>query len=144
MDRRRRFARVFWNVHRFLYRRSGGRIGRRLLRQPTLLLTTTGWRSGQPRQTPLFYLEDGDRLVVVASNLGSDRDPAWWLNLRAHPEAEAWLGSERRRVRARRASPEEAASLWPRLDALYSGYAGYRRQTAREIPVVILEPVPTR
>ena len=107
---------------------------------PTLLLTTVGRQTGRGRQTPLYYLEDGENLVVVASNAGSERDPAWWRNLQATPEAEAWLGPVRRAVRARRATPEEVERLWPRLVGMYAGYEGYRRSVEREIPVVILEP----
>ena len=78
--------------------------------------------------------------MVVASNAGSESDPAWWRNLRAAPEAEAWLGPVRRPVRARRATREEVERLWPRLLEMYAGYEGYRRSVEREIPVVILEP----
>ena len=143
VDIQRRVTRQFWHLHRFVYRVSSGRVGRRLFAPKglaALLLTTVGHRTGQPRSTPLFYLEDGERLVVVASNLGSERDPAWWRNLQATPEADALLGTTRRRVRARQATPDERASFWPRFVAAYPGYAGYERRTSRSIPVVVLEP----
>jgi deazaflavin-dependent oxidoreductase (nitroreductase family) len=105
-----------------------------------LLLTTKGRKSGEPRSTALLYLEDGDRLVVVASNLGSDHAPAWWLNLEANPDAEVAIGTEERRVRAREANEEERAALWPRLVEYYGGYDAYREDTDRHIPVVVLEP----
>ena len=126
-------------AHRALYRLSGGRLGGSLSGRPMLLLTTVGRRSGRERTLPLLYLEDGDRWVVVASNAGDDRDPAWWLNLRARPEAAVQAGRERHAVRARRATPEEEARLWPRLLEAYAPYAGYRERARREIPLVILE-----
>ena len=86
------------------------------------------------------FLPDGDALVVVASNGGSDYVPAWWLNLRSNPEAEIELGRERTRVRAREASPAERARLWPEFTSRVSAYAKYATRTAREIPVVILTP----
>jgi deazaflavin-dependent oxidoreductase (nitroreductase family) len=109
---------------------------------PALLLTTVGRRSGRPRQVSLYYLEDGPNVVVVASNAGSDRDPDWWLNLQASPDAVAWLGPRRRRVRARRASPQELERIWPRLLQMYPAYETYRQRIGRELPVVVLEPRP--
>jgi deazaflavin-dependent oxidoreductase (nitroreductase family) len=129
-----------WVLHRAVYRVTAGRIGRRTGGPPALLLTTIGRRSGRPRQVSLYYLEDGPNAVVVASNAGSERDPDWWLNLQASPDAVAWLGPRRRRVRARRASPQELERIWPRLVQMYPGYETYRRRIGRELPVVILEP----
>jgi deazaflavin-dependent oxidoreductase (nitroreductase family) len=88
----------------------------------------------------LFYLVQGSDLVVVASNAGSESDPAWLLNLRHHPEAEVEIGGELRPVRAREATAEEAAALWPRLEAANAGFAAYRAKVLRPIPIVILEP----
>jgi len=130
----------FWVLHRALYRATSGRIGRRMAGPPALLLTTVGRRSGKPRQASLYYLEDATNFVVVASNAGSDRDPDWWLNLQASPDAVAWLGPRRQRVRARRASPNELDRIWPRLIEMYPGYEAYRRRIGRELPVVVLEP----
>ena len=127
------------SVHRFVYRATGGRLGGNLGGRKTLLLTTIGRRSGRERVTPLLYVDDGEDFVVVASNAGDDRHPAWWLNLQAHPHASVQAGTERHAVRARRASPDEARRLWPVLEASYRHYPEYRRRTAREIPVVILE-----
>ena len=126
-------------VHRWLYRISGGRIGGNLAGIRFLLLTTRGRRSGLPRATPLLYLESRKGFVVVGSNAGDDRDPAWWTNLRARPEAEVQVAREHHAVRSRRATPAEEAELWPRLVAAYAPYARYRERTRREIPVVILE-----
>jgi deazaflavin-dependent oxidoreductase (nitroreductase family) len=105
-----------------------------------LVLTTTGRRTGRPRQTPLLYVEDGPDLAVVASNYGSDLAPAWYLNLVDRPQARAQLGGERRAVRARVATAREASRLWPMAIAAYPGYQGYRWKANREIPIVILEP----
>jgi deazaflavin-dependent oxidoreductase (nitroreductase family) len=107
---------------------------------PVLLLTTTGRRSGKLRTTPLLYVRDGEAIVVVASNGGSDSFPAWWLNLQSKPQAEVEIRGTRTRVTARKASSAERARLWPKFTSGYPGYAKYATKTAREIPVVILEP----
>lgn len=127
-------------LHLALYRASGGRLGHRFGRTRMLLLETVGRRSGRRRVTPLLYVRDGEAFAVVASNAGDDRDPAWWLNLRARPEAGVQAGRERCRVVARRATSEEEARVWPRLVAAYPWYPAYRERTRREIPVVLLEP----
>src|SRR5262245_52150920 len=85
--RRTRLVELGWKLHRALYRWSGGRIGGRIGKLPVLLLTTTGRRSGAPRTVALAYLADGGRFVVIGSNAGEDRDPSWWVNLRANPRA---------------------------------------------------------
>jgi deazaflavin-dependent oxidoreductase (nitroreductase family) len=107
---------------------------------PVLLLTTTGRRSGRARTTPLTYFEDGDALVIVASNGGEDSPPAWWLNLTAHPEATIVIGARSRSVTARAATDEERERLWPIITATHPGYAAYAQRTVRPIPVVLLEP----
>jgi deazaflavin-dependent oxidoreductase (nitroreductase family) len=127
-------------VHRFVYRASGGRLGARLGGNDMLLLTCVGRRSGEPRTLPLLTVRDGERFVVVASNAGDDRHPAWWLNLQAKPEASVQFGTEHHAVRARRASPEEEKRLWPVVEQAYPDYANYRKRTTREIPLVLLEP----
>jgi deazaflavin-dependent oxidoreductase (nitroreductase family) len=127
-------------MHTALYRASGGRVGSRVQGMRVLLLTTTGRRSGVARTTPLLYVREGDAVVVVASNGGSDSFPAWWLNLRSDANAEVEIGRAHTRVIARKASPEEHARLWPEFTSGYPGYAKYATRTTREIPVVILEP----
>jgi deazaflavin-dependent oxidoreductase (nitroreductase family) len=107
---------------------------------PVLLLTTTGRKSGREHTVPLLYLEDGENLALVASNGGAPIHPAWWLNLRANPEARVEIGHRKLRVRAEKASSEEKERLWPRLVEMYGGYENYRRRTDREIPVVVLSP----
>lgn len=124
-----------------LYRLSGGRLGGRIAEAPVLLLTTTGRKSGLPRTAPVVYLADGDeRLVVIGSNAGHSRTPAWSLNLRTNPEAEVELGRERRQVRARLAEGEERADLWRRHNEQYSGFDEYEARTDRDIALFVLEP----
>lgn len=126
-------------THRFWYRATGGALGARVRGMPVLLLTTTGRKSGKPRTTPLMYLEDGEDIVVIASNSGDDRDPAWWRNLKAHPDATIQVGRKRRAVRAARATADENARIWPLLVATNADYDEYAKRTNRDIPVVILK-----
>jgi deazaflavin-dependent oxidoreductase (nitroreductase family) len=127
----------------WVFRATGGRLGSRFLRgAPVGLLTTTGRKSGRRRTTPLIYLEDGGRIVLVASQGGLPHHPVWFLNLQADPAVWFQIGSEPRAFRARRAGEAEKRGLWPRLCAVYPDYDDYQRRTDREIPVVILEPVP--
>ena len=127
-------------VHRFLFRISNGRLGGRMMGNDMLLLETVGRKSGRRREVPLLTVRDGQAWVVVASNAGDDRPPAWWLNLEARPEAAIRTAGQRRTVRARSASGEERARLWAKVVAAHSGYADYEQRTTREIPVVLLEP----
>jgi len=138
----RPILRLGWAFHKALFRASGGRIGARRAGEGlgTLFLVSKGRKSGTTRRNGLFYVEDGQNFVVVASNAGADTDPAWWLNLQAAPDAEAMLGPRRIPVTARAAAPEERARLWPRLDRANPEYARYREKATREIPIVILEP----
>jgi len=108
---------------------------------PTLLLTTRGRRSGQPRRTALIYGRDGDRYIVVASKGGAPEHPGWYRNLLAHPEVEIQVGTERIQARARTAEGEERARLWRKALEFWPPYADYQRKTEREIPVVVLDPV---
>jgi deazaflavin-dependent oxidoreductase (nitroreductase family) len=108
---------------------------------PTLLLTTTGRKSGQRRRTALIYGRDGDAYLVVASNGGSAGHPAWYLNLSADPAVTVQVKDEVFQARARTADPQERARLWPQLAKTWPAYDDYQRHTDREIPVVVLEPV---
>lgn len=129
-------------LNTWVYRATGGRIGGKFLRgAPVLLLTTTGRRSGQRRTAPLIYVRDGERLVLIASKGGMDHHPLWYLNLVANPAVEVQIGREVRPMRARTATPDEKAALWPKAVAVYRDYADYQARTSRDIPVVILEPV---
>jgi deazaflavin-dependent oxidoreductase (nitroreductase family) len=127
--------------HTAAYRLTGGVIGHRFPgAPPSLLLDHVGAKSNTKRTTPLTYLRDGDDFVIVASKGGYPKNPGWFYNLRAHPDTTIQVGSRRRPVRARVATPEERTRLWPKVVDLYGGYAGYQERTGREIPLVILEP----
>ncbi len=125
-------------VHRAIYSASGGRVGRRLAGMPVLLLTTTGRKTGRRRTSPLTYFEEDGAIVLVASYGGRQHNPGWFENLVAAGEGEVTIGRERRQMRARRATAEERARLWPRIIETYDGYAKYQARTAREIPLAIL------
>ncbi|HEX7410331.1 MAG TPA: nitroreductase family deazaflavin-dependent oxidoreductase [Candidatus Binatia bacterium] len=132
-------------VNTWLYRLSGGRIaGRFPSGAPVLLLTTIGRKSGRPRTAPLLYLTDGDQYVIVASKGGMSHHPLWFKNLQANPRVEVEVGRQKLAMTARQASAEEKAALWPRLVAMYAGYADYQARTERDIPVIILTPRPAR
>lgn len=129
-----------------LYRATGGRLGGKWRVGsafpwgiPVCLLTTTGRKSGQPRISPLLFLEDGDRIVLVASQGGLPKNPMWYLNIRANPEVTVQIKSRIRQMRARVATDEERAELWPRLVDLYADFDNYQSWTDRQIPVVICE-----
>jgi deazaflavin-dependent oxidoreductase (nitroreductase family) len=125
-------------LNRVLYRATGGRIGGSFDRAPALLLHHVGARSGQARVAPLLYLPDGDDLVIVASYGGAPKNPAWFHNLKAHPDTTVEVGRERIAVRAHVATPPERERLWPQVVALYPAYATYQARTEREIPLVVL------
>ena len=127
--------------HPFLLRLTGGRVGRSLAGMPVVLLETVGRKSGEVRQTPLTApVVDGERVVLVASYGGDSRHPAWYLNLTANPDVTITMNGTRRAMRARTATAEEKAELWPRIVRSYRGYAGYQKRTERDIPVVLLDP----
>ncbi len=128
-------------VHRVILRTSHGRVLSSAFGMPVVELHTVGRKSGLPRSTMLTApVIDGQRIVLVASKGGDDRDPDWYRNLMAHPDAEVTVGGQRRLVRARQASPGEKAELWPRVVAAYPGYAGYQSRTQRDIPLVLCDP----
>ena len=108
---------------------------------PSLLLTTTGRKSGERFTFPLFYGSDGGSYIVVASKGGAPDHPGWYKNLLASPEAEVQVGTKRLRVRARTATGDERARLWGEALKFWPPYADYAKKTAREIPVVVLDPV---
>ena len=130
--------RLFSRTHVAFYRLSRGRIGGRLWNSPVLILTTVGRKTGKKRTTPVLYLRDGDRIMIVASNGGRDQEPSWWTNLQHDHHAEVRIKSEKRKMIARKASEEEKSDFWPLLTKMYPAYSDYQRKTKREIPVVIL------
>ena len=131
-----------WWVHRNLYRLSGGRMGRRINGFEVLLLTTRGRITGTPRDVMLQMLPHHDGWAVAATHAGEDRNPAWLLNLRAHPEADVQIRASRVHVRAREAAGDEREELWARFAAVDDAYEEYARRTTRPIAVVVLEPMP--
>ncbi len=137
------FIRSGWFIHRGLYRVTGGRFG---LRRPKadrygmMRLTTTGRRSGQERTVILGYIEEGANLVTMAMNGWADPEPAWWLNLQAHPEVNVVLVEGRRTVPGRAAEGEERSRLWARWRELDTNLDAYAALRSRETAVVVLEP----
>jgi deazaflavin-dependent oxidoreductase (nitroreductase family) len=126
--------------HRVVLKVSFGHLGWRAGGMPVLELTTIGRRSGQPQTVMLTSpVQQGEAIVVVASRGGADHHPAWFLNLRDHPDVQvAFAGKPKRPMQARVATPQERAALWPRVTAAYKGYADYQTKTDREIPLVLL------
>jgi deazaflavin-dependent oxidoreductase (nitroreductase family) len=122
-----------------LYRLTRGRLFGRVGGSPVVLLTTTGRKSGEKRTAPVIFMRDGDSLVVIGSNAGNARAPAWALNLVADPDAEVQVGGDRWSVRARIAEGEERADLWKRFNEQYSGFDDYQGATGRKIRLFVLE-----
>lgn len=123
-----------------VYRATGGRLLGKVNEAPVLLLTTTGRRSGERRTAPVVYLADDERFVVINTNAGNHKVPAWSLNLAADPEAEVEVGRRKIAVRARVAEGEERAELWRRHNEQYAGFDDYEAQLDREPQVIVLEP----
>ncbi|MCP4964080.1 MAG: nitroreductase family deazaflavin-dependent oxidoreductase [bacterium] len=138
------FVLLAWRTHRGLYRISGGRFG---LRRPKgdnwgmMHLTTIGRRSGQERGVILGYFEDGSNLVTMAMNGWGEGEPAWWLNLQAHPEVRVKVPGDRRTVRGRAAAGEERERLWDRWREIDKNLDDYAARRPEETAVVILEPI---
>ena len=108
---------------------------------PSLLLTTTGRKSGEKYIFPLFYGKTGNSYIVVASKGGAPHHPGWYRNLLAHPEVEVQVGTQKIKAHARTATGEERTRLWQTALAFWPPYADYQKKTEREIPVVVLDPV---
>jgi F420H(2)-dependent quinone reductase len=131
-------TRAFSALHAAAYRATSGRAQNR--KYPTMLMTVVGRKSGKRRTVPLIYITDGDRYVIAAAYSGSDTDPDWWRNLKAHPSAELLVEGSTVRVEAALASPEERPRLWHRLVEMYPYFVDYEKRTTREIPVIVLTP----
>ncbi|HET9141960.1 nitroreductase family deazaflavin-dependent oxidoreductase [Actinophytocola sp.] len=121
------------------YLATDGETGQRFYGVPALLITTRGRRSGKLRRTALYYGQDGDRYVVIASNGGSPEHPNWYRNLAADPTVEVQVGAERFTARARTATGAERATLWKLMAGLFPNYDEYQAKASREIPVVVLD-----
>ena len=130
---------LFGQEHVDRYRATDGEEGHDWQGTQTLILTTTGHRSGQQRSTPLIYGQHGDDYLVVASQGGAPKHPGWYLNLSENPEVEVQVKGDRFPARARTATPEEKPELWKIMTEHWPAYDEYQQQTDREIPVVVLE-----
>src|SRR6195952_4350031 len=140
-----------WHVeHTNLYLNSGGKEGHMMKRPPpgypemevpSLLLTTTGRKSGEKYIFPLFYGDDRNSYIVVASKGGAPEHPGWYRNLVANPEVEVQVGTKKIKAKARTTSGAERERLWEKALKFWPPYADYAKKTEREIPVVVLDPV---
>jgi deazaflavin-dependent oxidoreductase (nitroreductase family) len=147
-----RFVDPYLRFHKYIYEKTDGRVGKHSNRVPALLLTTTGRRTGLDRTHGLTYCRDRGDIVVVASNGGSDRPPAWLLNLQADPEVTVRVGRTVFRASARVSGTVERDQLWPLVNRTNRGlarlfhpgvrgrYDVYQRNTTREIAVVVITP----
>jgi F420H(2)-dependent quinone reductase len=134
----------FLQMHDTIYRKTDGRIGHQIPGMPpSLLLHTVGAKTGQPRTSTLTYAKDGDSYLIVASYGGNDKYPAWYHNLRKHPNVEINVGSKRFPVTARKVTPDDAdyPRLWEIVNKNNANrYSGYQGRTSRPIPVFALTP----
>lgn len=130
---------LFGDEHVQRYRETDGEVGHEWEGVLTLLLTTTGRRSGQPRTCPLIYGRAGDDHLIVASKGGADDSPLWYRNLVENPDVELQVGADRFAATARTAGPDEKPALWATMAAIWPAYDDYQSKTDREIPVVVLE-----
>ncbi|TDC87364.1 nitroreductase family deazaflavin-dependent oxidoreductase [Actinomadura sp. 7K507] len=130
---------LFGKEHVARYQETDGEVGHDWQGTVTLLLTTTGRRSGKERTTPLIYQPEGDAYVIVASLGGADDNPLWYENLRANPEVKVQVKGDKFTARARTATPEEKPALWRKMAAVWPAYDEYQQKTTRNIPVVVLE-----
>jgi F420H(2)-dependent quinone reductase len=128
-------------INTFFYKRNNGQgLGSTFQNIPVALLTTTGRKSGEPRVSPLYFLRDGDKVVVAASRGGSDKNPQWYLNLKANPKVQVQIKDEILDLTARDANEEERQRYWPQLVQMYPTYEDYQSWTDRVIPLVVCEP----
>ncbi len=134
---------AFTKVNTFLFQKSGGRLGAKIpfVGSPIILVHHVGAKSGTHRITPLIGLADGGRWVIVASKGGTDKNPAWFYNLKANPGTEIEVGRDKVPVNARIVDEDERAELWPKLVEIYPPYEDYQEFAgARRIPVISLDP----
>jgi F420H(2)-dependent quinone reductase len=125
----------------WIFKKSGGKLGNKFLRGAEVgILTTTGRKSGEPRDSPLLFLQEGRRIVLVASQGGRATNPMWYLNIKADPRISFQTKKERLELVAREATDAEREEYWPKLDAMYPDFVNYRSYTDRKIPIVICDP----
>ncbi|HEU4360990.1 MAG TPA: nitroreductase family deazaflavin-dependent oxidoreductase [Mycobacterium sp.] len=141
------FIKWMSRANTWAYKATGGRLGSkwRLGRQhfgdvpPVGILTTTGRKTGEPRESPLLFLREDNRVILVASQGGRTNNPMWYLNLKANPKVAFRIRNEVLQLTAREATESERAEYWPKLDAMYPDFANYRSWTEREIPIIICD-----
>ena len=133
-----RALKAWTRFHRWVYRRTNGKVLSRMRGKPTLLLTTTGRRSGRPHTIPLPYLADGDKMIVIGSASGAERHPAWVLNLIANPRVTVQYRADSGPADAQVLADGERQATWERITAEAPWYAAYQRRTSREIPLIRL------
>lgn len=135
------FMKWMARANTWMYRRNGGEgMGSTFQKSPVALLTTTGRKTGEPRVSPLLFLRDGDRVILVASRGGSDKNPMWYLNLKANPAVKVQIKQEVLDLTARDATDAERDRYWPRLVQMYPAFEDYQSWTDRKIPIVICDP----
>lgn len=125
----------------WLFKKSGGKLGNKFLKGSEVgILTTIGRKTGEPRDSPLLYLQEGERIVLVASQGGRATNPMWYLNLKANPKITFQTKSATYALTTRDATDAERDEYWPKLDAMYADFQNYRSYTDRKIPIVICDP----
>ena len=135
------FIKWMSRLNTWMYRRNDGKgLGGTFQKIPVALLTTTGRKTGEPRVSPLYFLRDGDRVVFAASRGGSEKNPMWYLNLKANPKVSVKIKSEELDLTAHEATDDERAKYWPQLVEMYPSYDDYQSWTDRKIPLVICDP----
>jgi deazaflavin-dependent oxidoreductase (nitroreductase family) len=132
---------LFGDDHVRRYEETDGAEGYEWQGTTTLILTTTGRKSGQERRNPLIYRQHGDDYLIVASKGGADQPPDWYLNLVAHPDVRVQVKGDKFTARARTATPGEKPEMWQVMTEVWPAYNDYQQKTDREIPVVVLERV---
>ena len=125
----------------WIFKKSDGKLGNKFLKGSEVgILTTTGRKSGEPRDSPLLFLQEGSRIVLVASQGGRATNPMWYLNLVANPRVTFRTKAGVHELTARDATDAERDEYWPKLDAMYADFVNYRSYTDRKIPIVICDP----
>ncbi|MFL5804926.1 MAG: nitroreductase family deazaflavin-dependent oxidoreductase [Roseiflexaceae bacterium] len=135
------FIKVVLSIYIFLYRLTSGAIGGRMAGLKVLLLTTTGRKTGQARISPLGYFTQDGNFIIIASNGGADRNPAWYYNLKSNPQVTIQIGNKQLAAKAEVADAEKRKQLWAELVKMAPAYEKYAQGTKREIPLVIVQPV---
>lgn len=135
-------VKAFTRLHRVMHALSGGQLFNTLGGDEVCWVSMTGARSGRALTIPLMYIPYRDGVLLVASQGGAPKHPAWYFNLLKHPDIEVEHRGRHQRLRARLATADEKPALWPVCEASYAPYAEYRRRTSRGIPIFVCEPAP--